>query len=67
MTLLFLQTNVWCLLYKNDEKIFTKFPPRGYWRASVGMSKQAFVTLHRPPPLTFTLESSLLDFPELLL
>src|SRR4029078_7270175 len=41
---------------------FTKFPPRGYRLLISTISKQACVTLQRPPPLTFTLDNNLFDF-----
>ena len=36
--------------------------PLGYFFTSDGMSKQACVTLHLPPPLTLTFDSNLLVF-----
>jgi hypothetical protein len=47
----------------NTENAFLRcFPPRGYDLDSLLGLKHALVTLHRPPPETFTFERSLLDF-----
>src|SRR4028118_293721 len=38
---------------------FKKLLPRGYFFIISEMLKHAWVTLHRPPPLTFTFDSNL--------